>query len=458
MPEQESEFWKDRTQGPAVKPFSEGFLWDIFQHYMPGVSIGRNEDGSTFFNRDLSQGDNGLRPYDGPMRQDQRMNPVTSGAYEDALGQAKGENPYTNLGRNYATNQLGGGNSELANMAMTYMLGGPLAGASRAQGLEMMQGNTPRHAEQRMMNSISGIASNRAADNQYNMLGQDRQLSRMGAFDTQYGQGAQSARGQQNDVIQGRNLNGNPWLDSTFNRASNAVVDKYRDATQPGIAAQFARAGSFGGSAHQQNEAIARYGLGRNLEELGANIYGQNYQEERNRQEQAAARQRGYSENMLSGELGRQGSVMESQLGRQQDSALAERSGARSMTNAMLDRNLQATTGHLNRGLGMIPYLGMLRGNEFADHDRRLAIGKELDQHDRANQDIQFENDARRFQYREGIFDRLQNALAPMQQTEAFERGRGSDWAGANDWMDWIGGIVGGAEGLGGLLGSIFGD
>lgn len=76
----------------------------------------------------------------------------------------------------------------------------------------------------------------------------------------------------------------NPWLQDTFNQAARGVADQYRYATAPQTASQFARAGSFGGSAQQQTEAMQRFDLGQNLAGLANQIYGQNYQQERARQ------------------------------------------------------------------------------------------------------------------------------------------------------------------------------
>jgi len=398
-------------------PFGQGLLEQIFKRYLPGSNIhfGSENDpkgrGITF---DVP---NGTLPYAGPDRGFNTINPITGQGYSDATLAAKGRNPYADAGRTFSTETLTGPNRNLAEMSMTYLLGGPLAGASRSQSLNTIQGASPLSAERNLLGSITGPGMQRARDMELTSLGRDRALSRRGSFDTMYGPQAQLARGQQASVIRGDMLNSNPWIDATYDRAANSVVDKYRDAVQPGIAAQFARAGSFGGSAHQQNEAISRYGLGRNLEELASGIYGRNYSQERGAQEAAAARQRGFSENMLAGEIGRQYGTMAQGLERSQNAALAERSGFRSFLNAERDRNATASNAYLNRGLGIIPYLGTLRGNEFSDFDRRISIGRALDQNNRSNQDIDFDNRMRRFRYGEAVWDRLQQALLPMFQT-----------------------------------------
>jgi hypothetical protein len=76
----------------------------------------------------------------------------------------------------------------------------------------------------------------------------------------------------------------NPYLEATFNAASAPVVQQFRNATEPAIQAEFAHAGSFGGSAQRQAEGIAQKNLGETLQNLATNIYGGNYESERQNQ------------------------------------------------------------------------------------------------------------------------------------------------------------------------------
>lgn len=76
----------------------------------------------------------------------------------------------------------------------------------------------------------------------------------------------------------------NPYLEQTYNAAAAPVVQQFRDATEPGLQAEFARAGSFGGSAQNQAESIAQQNLGTTLQNLATNIYGGNYEQERQNQ------------------------------------------------------------------------------------------------------------------------------------------------------------------------------
>lgn len=71
--------------------------------------------------------------------------------------------------------------------------------------------------------------------------------------------------------LNGDYLNNNPYLDSMFNQAAGNVRSK--------IDSQFAGSGRYGSGAHQGV-------MGQTYNDLATNIYGQNYQNERNRQSQ----------------------------------------------------------------------------------------------------------------------------------------------------------------------------
>jgi hypothetical protein len=81
----------------------------------------------------------------------------------------------------------------------------------------------------------------------------------------------------------------NPYLEATYNAAAAPVTQQFEDATEPGIQAEFAQAGTFGGSAQNQAEGIAQQNLGNTLQNLATNIYGGNYEQERQNQIQQQA-------------------------------------------------------------------------------------------------------------------------------------------------------------------------
>jgi len=77
---------------------------------------------------------------------------------------------------------------------------------------------------------------------------------------------------QMNQTLQGDFLNSNPYLDQTYQNAAEAMM--------PNINATFGGAGRTGSGTHGMS-------LGKGLGQLGADLYGGNYQQERARQMQA---------------------------------------------------------------------------------------------------------------------------------------------------------------------------
>jgi hypothetical protein len=101
--------------------------------------------------------------------------------------------------------------------------------------------------------------------------------------------GLNQAGAYNSDVLSGQYLDpaSNPHLRGTFDAASRAVTDNYRDAVLPQLQSRFALAGqgasgNFAGAYGRANQA-----LGTSLSELGSSIYGGNYQAERGRMEAA---------------------------------------------------------------------------------------------------------------------------------------------------------------------------
>lgn len=86
---------------------------------------------------------------------------------------------------------------------------------------------------------------------------------------------------QMEATLSGNYLNpqSNPYLSATYNEAAQPIVQQYRDAIAPGIQAEFAHAGSFGGSAQQQTEGLAQQGLANALGNLATNLYGGAYEQ-----------------------------------------------------------------------------------------------------------------------------------------------------------------------------------
>lgn len=99
-------------------------------------------------------------------------------------------------------------------------------------------------------------------------------------------------------TIRGDYLNpdSNPYLAATYKAASRPMVEQFRDATMPGIDSSFIKSGRYGSGAYADQQQKAQDVLGRNLGELATGIYGQNYQQERGRQDQAVANAPAYAQ------------------------------------------------------------------------------------------------------------------------------------------------------------------
>lgn len=87
-------------------------------------------------------------------------------------------------------------------------------------------------------------------------------------------------------TLQGDYLNSNPYLDQMYDNAASAVTRKFREATAPSIDAQANKAGRYGSDLYLNRQNQAQEELGRNLNRLAGDVYGQNYQQERARQQQ----------------------------------------------------------------------------------------------------------------------------------------------------------------------------
>jgi hypothetical protein len=98
-----------------------------------------------------------------------------------------------------------------------------------------------------------------------------------------------AAEGYTQDVLGGRYLSpeSNPYLRGTYDLASRAVTENYRDAVLPLLESRFAGAGQTRSAGYMGARSRADQALGRSLGDLATNIYGGAYDAERGRQESA---------------------------------------------------------------------------------------------------------------------------------------------------------------------------
>ena len=97
-----------------------------------------------------------------------------------------------------------------------------------------------------------------------------------------------AAQNQIDATLSGNYLNANPYLDQAFDLASKKVTDAYTKSVIPALNASFAGAGGSGSGIQRELALDASERLGTSLGSLASDIYGQNYQNERARQADAA--------------------------------------------------------------------------------------------------------------------------------------------------------------------------
>lgn len=77
------------------------------------------------------------------------------------------------------------------------------------------------------------------------------------------------------------NPESNPYLKQTYDAAASDMTRNFQTGAMPSINSTFSQAGRYGSGAHQNAVGDAQRTLGSNLSSLGAQIYGQNYGQER---------------------------------------------------------------------------------------------------------------------------------------------------------------------------------
>lgn len=100
-----------------------------------------------------------------------------------------------------------------------------------------------------------------------------------------------SAQGLNLQTTQGAFLGGpgaNPYLDPTYERAARGIGEQFNRIIAPNIDSRFGAAGRWGSGAHAAAQGAGMQALGQSLGDAATNIYGGNYQAERDRMMSAA--------------------------------------------------------------------------------------------------------------------------------------------------------------------------
>lgn len=181
------------------------------------------------------------------------FNPIQGDAFGAAVNRSGGSAPEAGL-NNYLTSMLGG--SGIPDM------GGTLDTLNRYQNMN------PSGALDQSMRPIGLAGASRFSGN----------MSGTNPF----------AMNALNSSANGDMLNSNPYLDSMFGSASDAVTRQFKDSVMPGINATFASGGRTGSDLQAESISNASKDLGGTLNNLASNIYGGNYANERGMQMNAA--------------------------------------------------------------------------------------------------------------------------------------------------------------------------
>jgi len=409
-----------------------------------------------------------VKSYDelgGPYLQNTALDPVEAYAQQDALARAKAGSPLKQPTNQFYMDQMGGDAYNAARNNESYFLGGPIAGATREDLMSQLTGQTQYGAEQQIANRWGDLSG--AADQfTYDALGQDAQMGRQAMQQEMFGNLANTARQSQlatlsdQDVARGTEVGSyagalanqarqqqmatiggqylspdtNPYLKANYDAAARAMADQYKYATAPSTEAMFANAGTFGGSANRQLKSMQEFDFGRNLSDLAAQMYGQNYQQERQTQAQASGAERQYAQQMLDAARNRQvqtaanerqGGLNLLEQSQQRQYGLADTTANRALQSAMQERNnwqqsmmqerqmeSQMTDASLGRNVQLAGLLPSLMSSDYIDLDVRRQLGKERRDISDINRQVDYQNQMANFEWNQKVLERLGGALA----------------------------------------------
>ena len=322
--------------------------------------------------------------------------------------------------------------------------GGPISGSTRMGMMNHLSGTSPQFAEQSLLDSMYGKTANSAESNAYNMLSGDRQGTRQGAWDTMNGQNANMGQSLDAATMSGAfsDPNSNPFLSKNVDTAMGKVSRHYQDAISPAAQAQFARAGSFGGSAHQQTEAINRYNLGdpswaRSVAVCTDATTSRSAVARTRRPSAWAATVRTCSPGNSAARPGSPARCSTGPSSRPSRSA----AGSVSCSTANVVANCRAGLSMAqiqNSAMGMMPNINQMR---YQDVDALRQIGGDVDDLNYRNKLADYETGLNKFQYQEDILARLSQGLGPMLNSTGVQGGY-SNGSAPFDWAGAIGGLA----------------
>lgn len=404
--------WNAPQDGQWYKPNADGSaeVLDI---------SGGMKKGGTPFNSELPSGynyqdiANGALPF-APLLEGYNDGELASRAL--AVDKLQSGQPLRLSADQWMEDALGGSSNDLARMNQTYTMGGPIAGATRVGMMDALQGRNQDYAQQALLDAMFGGTTNSATDAAYNQLNGERDIARDASMFNFTGPNAGAARAQALETINGKYLSpeSNPYLGATYDAAANRAAKAYRYGTAPGIDAQFARAGSFGGSAHQQTKDMASFDFGQSLTDMANQMYGENYSRERQNMLNAGSEAQQYANASVEAERARQQATQQQLLQQQLQAALDERGGWRSMLDNEASRAASMADSELNRGVQVMSLFPEFMQSRYYDADVGRALFGEKRQMEDANNQIKYQNALSAYQLPFNLLNIFGSGLASM--------------------------------------------
>jgi hypothetical protein len=114
-------------------------------------------------------------------------------------------------------------------------------------------------------------------------------IARQGSFPLQAAQGAyMQSLGGLSGTAAGQYLNANPYQAQMMEAATRPLTQQFSQAVLPGISSLYSKSGRLGSGSMERALGTATEAYGRSLGDITSNIAGQQYQQERGLQQQAA--------------------------------------------------------------------------------------------------------------------------------------------------------------------------
>ena len=197
----------------------------------------------------------------------------------------------------------------------------------------------------------------------------------------QTGGGTTPGTGMLENTVAGDYLNPatNPYLNATFNEAAQGLTSQYQTATAPSNLAesQMATGGGGASSAGAEMQAMNQYGLGQNLGNLATNIYGGNYEQERQNQLGAAGQLASDFQNQQQNRLSGLGLLPQTQSSLYQpaNELLGMGNIQQQQQQNVLNTQFQNQSAQNTYPFQQLGYLGNVFGNAIGNQGTQITTG-----------------------------------------------------------------------------------